>query len=68
MDPLVRINRSLTVLASAELLKVHLKNTADFSNDKSFNFFLVETDLKDTSGGLASTLHAMCAVSILATP
>ena len=39
VDPLVRINRSLTVLASAELLKVHLKNTADFSNDKSFNFF-----------------------------
>ena len=71
VDPLVRINRSLTVLASAELLKVHLKfQRYHCCCDKSFNFFssCFFTDLKDTSGGLASTLHAMCAVSILATP
>ena len=40
VDPLVRINRSLTVLASAELLKVHLKfQRYHCYCDKSFNFF-----------------------------
>ena len=33
-----------------------------------FQVLYIYTDLNDTSGGLASTLHAMCAVSILATP
>ncbi len=63
VEPLVRINRLLTVLASAELLKVHLQYTymrAIYVEEKAIARILGGSlYLNDTSCGLASTLHAM---------
>ena len=80
-DPFVRMNLSSTTLASAELLNVHLQRFQITKRSREQVELLAlphkttktrgsatKTYLKVTSGGFASTLQAMWAVSRLATP